>query len=703
MDSLSSGRADRRALLADVGIAVSGVLLFQLVVLTSSRLTANGGFGWDGESYASMVANSLASGNPNTQTRPLLVLLTRVPYALGLDLYNSFVVLDYVYAFGLYLAASRLLAHAGLSWPMRAVLVANLALSIGTSKMYAFYPTLIDFGALALVTWAFYLSATDRHRLAGLVCILAAAAREFGVPVALYGMHRAFRQRGWANAAMYVPSLVTFAVIRWRVSAAFAAGPERGPLALQDAIDALSSWASPWVPVVFAYFTTTVFGGISALLVLRPRWCIGRLRAEPELATLLALVGAGAVAAGGDVWRYLVFAAPVAVVLAGTLLAEYAPDLRRRALIAVTAVTMITQRPFELMDRAKYFLDWFPLYYVLGVNEPIDTFVPVWAARLLVMACLLVALHFAAVWIGRRSSVPAPGNGSPSSRGWTLDVLAVLVLAAVASWPVQRELQAPEPRTLEAEAREKVGWEAENRRVLQGEVPLIESGRLAPQSQLARPETLLLYPPHLVLRFVPIAFFFPVSLALHAWLAGLGGYMTARQLRLPRLASLGAGVAVMVGGVLMPVADPFSDSVQQLAWMPLALALAMRSTGRDSVWPHPALVAVVAIGLLSGSLRGALYVVGTAGAWYLFAVLVPFESRLGRAALFRQFAMLCASVLGLSAVVLFPALASRASSEGVGSMVSLVIGLGVSASTASAWFRSEVGRHGKFMRRTRSE
>ncbi|HET9362661.1 MAG TPA: hypothetical protein VFO58_23080 [Vicinamibacterales bacterium] len=698
----STVRAARPAFFTDIGIAVFGVLLFQLVVVSSSRLTANGGFGWDGESYAGMVANSLASGNPNTQMRPLLVLLTRVPYALGLDLYHSFVALDYVYAFGLYLAASLLLAHAGLTWPVRAVLVVNLALSIGTSKMYAFYPTLIDFGALALVTWSFYLSTTDRHRLAGLVCILAAAAREFGVPAALYGMHRAFRQRGWANVAMYVPSLVTFALIRWRVSAAFAGGPDQGPLDLQDAIDRLALWASPWFPVMFAYFTTSVFGGISALLVLRLRWCIGRLRAEPELATLLALVGAGAVAAGGDVWRYLVFAMPAAVALAGRYLAGCEPDLRRRGLIAVTAVTVITQRPFELMDRAKYFLDWFPLYYVLDLLEPIDTFVPVWAGRLLVMALLLVALYFAAVWTGRRSHVPAAGNGSPSSRGWTLDVLAVLALAAVASWPVQRELQAPEPPTLEAGARDKVGWETENRRVLQGDVPLIESGRLAPQSQLARPQTLLLYPPHLVLRFVPIALFFPVSLALHAWLAGLGGYMVARQLRVPRLASLAAGVAVMGGGVLMPVADPFSDGVQQLAWMPLALALTMRSTARGGVWPHPALVAIVAIGLLSGSLRGAMYVIGTAGAWYLFDVLVPVDSRPRHTAPARQFAMLCALGAGLCAVVLLPAFESALSSDGAGGVVSLVIGVGVSASTASAWFSTEFADYGKFMRRTRS-
>jgi hypothetical protein len=152
----------------------------------------------------------------------------------------------------------------------------------------------------------------------------------------------------------------------------------------------------------------------------------------------------------------------------------------------------------------------------------------------------------------------------------------------------------------------------------------------------------------------------------------------------------------------MPVADPFSDSVQQLAWMPLVLALAMRSTARGGLWPHPALVAVVAIGLLSGSLRGAMYVIGTAGAWYLFDVLVPVDSRRRHAAAAWQFVMLCALAAGLGAVVLLPAVDSGLSSDGVGGVVSLVIGVGVSASTASAWFRSELADYGKFMRRTRS-
>jgi hypothetical protein len=63
--------------------------------------------------------------------------------------------------------------------------------------------------------------------------------------------------------------------------------------------------------------------------------------------------------------------------------------------------------------------------------------------------------------------------------------------------------------------------------------------------------------------------------------------------------------------------------------------------------------------------------------------------------------MLCVLGAGRCAVVLLPAVDSGLSPDGVG-VVSLVIGVGVSVSTASAWFRSELADYGKFMRRTRS-
>ena len=69
----------------------------------------------------------------------------------------------------------------------------------------------------------------------------------------------------------------------------------------------------------FAYFVFTVFGGMSVLLVLHPRWCGRRLREQPEQATfLVAIVGLAVV--GLDIWRYLMFALPVAVALIAQVL-----------------------------------------------------------------------------------------------------------------------------------------------------------------------------------------------------------------------------------------------------------------------------------------------------------------------------------------------------------------------------------------------
>jgi hypothetical protein len=353
------------------------------------------------------------------------------------------------------------------------------------------------------------------------------------------------------------------------------------------------------------------------------------------------------------VWRYLVFAAPVALVLAGTHLKDFGPDLQRRSLIAITAVTVLTQRPFELMDRAKYFVDWFPLYYILRLIDPVDPVVPVWIPRLLALVLVLPALHYAT----------APSDRKATTRAWTREILPALVLIVVAIWPIRHEPGVTEPRMLEPASRIRINWELENRRLFDGEIPLWNPKQFGGQSHLADAETLTLYPPHLILRFVPIGLFFPISFALHAAMAGWGAYLVARHLSVPRPAAVAAGVAIMLGGVFAQVVDPFTGSAQRLAWLPLALAFAMRSTGRDGPMPHPVLVAIGATALLSGSVRGAMYVASIVAGWYLFAAIVASTSR--RVSLVPQFATLTGLSVGLAAAVLIPAAALRASA-GVG-------------------------------------
>jgi hypothetical protein len=155
-------------------------------------------------------------------------------------------------------------------------------------------------------------------------------------------------------------------------------------------------WRSPMLyGTAFTYFVLTLFGGMSLLLVLHPRWCARRLREQPEQATFLVAI-VGLTLTGLDIWRYLVFALPVAVALIAQFYCDHLLDtgLERLLAAAILFATVITQRPFERMDAAIYFREWFPQYDVLnGVASP-DLFA-LWGMRL--TALLLLVVLFASI------------------------------------------------------------------------------------------------------------------------------------------------------------------------------------------------------------------------------------------------------------------------------------------------------------------
>jgi hypothetical protein len=382
----------------NVGIALAGLLVYQLVVIGSSRVADNRGLGWDGEAYAVMVTGNLTDGRPYPQSRPLFLLAARVPYWLGLNIVQSFILLNYLYAFVLYLAAAALLERSGASPPIRLALIVNLALCIATSKMFAFYPVQIDLGALALMTVAFYLAGGDRPWLAGLVCVLAATSREFAAAVALYGMHRSIRlgHGVWRTALVYLPTFATLLLIRRWVALSHVQATAPGVLVVDDAIRNLAMLLSPSFIAAYVYFAVTVFGGVSALLAVQGGYVWRRFRGEPELATFLLVIGALAALGSSDIWRYLVFGLPAVLVLAGAYWNDRDWRSTTRLLVAVTAFTVITQRSFERMDTTRYFRDWFPLYPYSGQSDPIADLVAVWSVRFAAVALMTLALYLMA-------------------------------------------------------------------------------------------------------------------------------------------------------------------------------------------------------------------------------------------------------------------------------------------------------------------
>jgi hypothetical protein len=373
----------------NLALAAAGMLIFLTLFLTSGRIVAGDGLGWDGHGYASLMTEGLDQGSVATRVRPLLPFLTRIPHSLGLDVIPSFQAMNAIYAFILYLFVALILDHYGVHTRFKVVVIANLALCIATSKMFAYYPVQIDLGALALLTAAFYFTITDRHGIAGAVCMLAVASREFAGAALLCGLHRTFRQGRWSAALWYAPAIVVAIIVRATTSS-------DGSLAtIADATMRYSLlvvfWRSPMLfAAAFAYFVLTVFGGMSVLLGLNPRWCGRRLREQPEQATFLVAI-VGLTVTGLDLWRYLVFALPVAVALVAQYYRDHlqATRLERPIAAAMLFATVITQRPFERMDAAIYFREWFPQYDVLGGVASPDLLI-LWGMRLAALTMLIV-------------------------------------------------------------------------------------------------------------------------------------------------------------------------------------------------------------------------------------------------------------------------------------------------------------------------
>jgi hypothetical protein len=235
------------------------------------------------------------------------------------------------------------------------------------------------------------------------------------------------------------------------------------------------------------------------------------------------------------------------------------------------------------------------------------------------------------------------------------DVVVGLLLLVAAVVPVSSELTRRAPLTLTASGRAQVAWETLNREAVAAhEVPLWNPYQFSGRPHLADPATLALYPPHLLLRLLPLHLMFPISFVLHAWLAGFGGYLAGRFTGASRIGALALAVAIALAGVLAPRADiAYSPETIRLAWLPLVAAFAIRSVMRPAPWPHPALVLVTVLAAV-GSVRGPLYAGALVAACYAGAALWRPAAVVERRLLVRQMASLVVLVIGIGAFQLLP-------------------------------------------------
>lgn len=232
-------------------------------------------------------------------------------------------------------------------------------------------------------------------------------------------------------------------------------------------------------------------------------------------------------------------------------------------------------------------------------------------------------------------------------------VLAFLILAAVALVPAAGVLTGSAPVVTTPEARVHIASEIENRRALAAaQLPLWNPYFFGGQPQLENSQALAFYPPHVVLRLFPVGLFLPLAIALHVWLAGVGAYEIAVALDASRPAAVAAGIAVMLA--ILPVsAGEWPNALYAVAWVPLAVVCAMRSVRLPRFLPAATLVAVAACAVLSGSVRGTVFVGASIAAVYVVEVLSSSAAASRRMAL-RQFAILAVLVAGITAFQTMP-------------------------------------------------
>lgn len=230
--------------------------------------------------------------------------------------------------------------------------------------------------------------------------------------------------------------------------------------------------------------------------------------------------------------------------------------------------------------------------------------------------------------------------------------LAVLVLCALRALLTAGEGQLP--------GRDSVNlyiWEIYTRSVLAtGALPFWNPFHFAGTPHLADPQTTVLYPPAMLLRWLPPEIFLAWMAALHIWLAGAGVLFLCRVIGLGWMSSTAVAVAGMLGGATgARLHNGHLLLLYCAAWLPWSLALAIVSLRRATVWPHPALVLVLVLQFLAGYIQGSVYLVAALCLFYLYSAIWPEPGQpSSRLRAVTQLAVLGVLSLGAAAFQLLP-------------------------------------------------
>ena len=163
---------------------------------------------------------------------------------------------------------------------------------------------------------------------------------------------------------------------------------------------------------------------------------------------------------------------------------------------------------------------------------------------------------------------------------------------------------------------ESAVWELHARRsIMAGEIPLWNPQILAGAPFLADAQGSVLYPPDLLLYWLPLTEAFGWYTAFHISLAGIGMYVLCRLLGTGRPAALLGGVTFMFSGTVITSAT-FPQVIGASAWLPLLLVIAellLTQRRTRAVWLGG--VIVVGTQFLAGHPEISSYALMTVGAY----------------------------------------------------------------------------------------
>ena len=118
---------------------------------------------------------------------------------------------------------------------------------------------------------------------------------------------------------------------------------------------------------------------------------------------------------------------------------------------------------------------------------------------------------------------------------------------------------------------------------------------------MADPQSIVWYPPAMLLRWVPPVAFLSWIAVLHVWFGGVGTLLLGRVVGLSWLAAAAAALCVALGGT--SAARLYNGHllvINTVAWLPWALAFSVITVRRRTLLPHPALVLVMVLQFLAG-------------------------------------------------------------------------------------------------------